>query len=180
MILYVESLGLHEGTEQSLLASLEAAQKSLDKGNTNAAEGQLNAFINKVQAQRGKKITEADADLLIFLAQTILNNISSGASAKSVESANDEVLPTSYQLSQNYPNPFNPTTTITFDLPKASHVEMVVFDAMGREVATLVEGALSAGRHDVTWQAGNLPSGVYFYRIAAGDFVQVRQMLLIK
>ncbi len=65
-------------------------------------------------------------------------------------------------------------------MPEASHVQLLVYDVMGREVATLVEGALSAGRHDVTWQAGNLPSGVYFYRLTAGDFSQTKRMTLLK
>ena len=91
-----------------------------------------------------------------------------------------EELPTEFALDQNYPNPFNPTTKLAFDLPEASEVQLAVFDVMGRKVDVLVNASLAAGRHTVTWQASNLPSGVYFYRITAGSFVQVRQMTLLK
>ena len=91
-----------------------------------------------------------------------------------------EDVPTEFMLGQNYPNPFNPITTITFALPETREVELAVFDVMGRRVATLVDGVLSAGYHEVAWNAEHLPTGVYLYRITAGDFMQVKQMMLVK
>ncbi|MCC6395993.1 MAG: T9SS type A sorting domain-containing protein, partial [Bacteroidetes bacterium] len=88
--------------------------------------------------------------------------------------------PESYALSQNYPNPFNPSTTIKFELPAASLVRLSVFDLLGREVSVLVNEQRSAGVHDVTFDAGRLASGVYLYRLQAGDFVQAHKMVLLK
>ena len=89
-------------------------------------------------------------------------------------------LPISYSLSQNYPNPFNPTTTIRFALPKAGDVNLAVYDILGRKIAELVHGNLTAGYHTVNFNASNLASGVYFYRIQAGDFVSVKKLMLLK
>jgi hypothetical protein len=85
-------------------------------------------------------------------------------------------LPTKYQLEQNHPNPFNPSTTINFALPKASAVTLKVYDMLGREVATLVNGELQAGFHKVLFDAKDLPSGLYFYRIQAEGFAQTRKL----
>jgi hypothetical protein len=89
-------------------------------------------------------------------------------------------VPESFILGQNYPNPFNPTTTIEFSLPFASHVELVICDILGKEIETLVSGWLQAGAHTVEFNAKNLPSGVYFYRLQAGSFEQMKKMLLLK
>jgi len=83
-------------------------------------------------------------------------------------------------LSQNYPNPFNPTTTIRFSLPKREHVTLKVFDVLGREVATLVDGVKDAGEHSVVWNDAYVSSGVYFYRLTTPQFSQTKTMVLIK
>ncbi len=97
-----------------------------------------------------------------------------------VNESDQTALPTVYSLSQNYPNPFNPTTTIKFGLPKAGNVSLVVYDILGRKVAELVHGNLTAGYHTVNFNASNLASGVYLYRIEAGDFVSVKKLMLLK
>ncbi len=89
-------------------------------------------------------------------------------------------IPESFALHQNYPNPFNPSTEIDFDLPEPTMVFLVVYDVLGREVARLVEKELSAGWHRARFDAGNLPSGVYLYRIQAGNFHDTGRMLLLK
>jgi subtilisin family serine protease/subtilisin-like proprotein convertase family protein len=89
-------------------------------------------------------------------------------------------IPNYYSLAQNYPNPFNPVTSIKFSLPKQSNVKLVVYDALGREVATLVNGNLEAGVYNETFDGSSLASGVYFYRIDAGEFTDVKKMVLIK
>jgi flagellar hook assembly protein FlgD len=100
--------------------------------------------------------------------------------------AGDEVqLPTEYALNGNYPNPFNPTTTISYDLPEASSVRLEVYDMMGRRVATLVNADQGAGSYETVWNARNdagspVASGVYIYRIQAGSFQAVQQMVLMK
>jgi flagellar hook assembly protein FlgD len=99
--------------------------------------------------------------------------------------------PAGYAIGQNYPNPFNPTTTIAFTLPEASTVRLSIFNVLGQEVATLLEGEMGAGGHTAVWNASNnaggaLPSGLYFYRlhatsVAAGQvFDATRQMMLMK
>ena len=89
-------------------------------------------------------------------------------------------LPAVYSLSQNYPNPFNPSTKISFALPKAGNVKLVVYDILGREVATLVNEFETAGNHTVDFNASNLASGVYLYKIEAGTFTDTKKMLLVK
>ena len=91
-----------------------------------------------------------------------------------------EEVPPEFVLEQNYPNPFNPVSTIAFALPESRKVTLVIYDVLGRRVDTLVDRRMEAGRYEVTWDASRLPSGMYLYRITAGDFVQVKQMLLIK
>jgi photosystem II stability/assembly factor-like uncharacterized protein len=88
--------------------------------------------------------------------------------------------PTGYALSQNYPNPFNPATTIQFSTAKSSVVNLKILDLLGREVARLVNEQRPAGTYSVMWNAGNLPSGVYFYQLRAGSFVETKKLLLLK
>lgn len=85
-----------------------------------------------------------------------------------------------YRLEQNYPNPFNPTTNISYVLPKAENVSLKVYDVLGREVATLVNEVKAAGAYTVPFNASNLSSGVYFYKLQAGSFVQTKKMMLVK
>ncbi|MCX6162637.1 MAG: T9SS type A sorting domain-containing protein, partial [Ignavibacteriae bacterium] len=87
---------------------------------------------------------------------------------------------TNYKLSQNYPNPFNPSTAIRYDLPKAGFVKLTVFDALGREVESLVNERQSAGTYEVTFSGMNYPSGVYFYRLQSGDYTDTKRLLLLK
>jgi len=94
-------------------------------------------------------------------------------------------LPTKYELFQNYPNPFNPETKIRFDIPEnfkfeISNLKLVVYDILGKEVVMLVNETLQPGTYEVTFDGSNLPSGIYFYRIVAGDFTAVKRMVLIK
>ena len=88
--------------------------------------------------------------------------------------------PNLYQLSQNFPNPFNPNATIRYSVPKSGNVLLQVYDALGREIMTLVNEAKTAGNYEISFKAGNLPSGVYFYRMKSGSFVDTKKMLLLK
>ena len=89
-------------------------------------------------------------------------------------------LPPEFLLHQNYPNPFNPNTTIKYELPKTSHVSLSVYDILGREVSVLVNERKDAGVYEVKFDGSNLASGVYFYRLQAGDFTQTKRLLLLK
>jgi hypothetical protein len=91
-----------------------------------------------------------------------------------------EPVPVTYMLSQNYPNPFNPTTVISYALPKAGNVKLVVYDLLGREVKTLVNEFKTAGNYNVTFDGSSFASGLYIYRITSGSFTDVKKMILVK
>ena len=87
---------------------------------------------------------------------------------------------TVFSLAQNYPNPFNPSTQIDFSIPQQSNVQLKVYNTLGQVVATLVNGNLSAGSHSVNFDARNLASGMYIYRLSAGNYTSVKKMMLLK
>jgi hypothetical protein len=89
-------------------------------------------------------------------------------------------LPAEFSLEQNYPNPFNPSTTIMYQLPRSSMVRLSVYDVLGREVAVLVDERKNAGSYEVKFDAVGLASGVYLYRLQAGEYVGTKKLLLIK
>jgi hypothetical protein len=93
---------------------------------------------------------------------------------------NTSGIPQMFELSQNYPNPFNPTTWINYSLPRREQVSLKVYNVLGMEIATLVEREQEAGRHTVAFDATNFASGVYFYRLKAGNTVLSKKMALVK
>jgi len=117
----------------------------------------------------------ANADywpLLTFTSTGGVNAISGGLAAG---------VPATFVLNQNYPNPFNPATVVSYALPKAAHVSLVVYNLLGQKVATLVDAAQNAGTHNVTWNATNFSTGIYFLRMRADDtVVGTRKMMLLK
>lgn len=88
--------------------------------------------------------------------------------------------PSSFDLKQNFPNPFNPTTNINFSLPKSSYVSLKVYDLVGKEVKTLVDGNQQQGTYNITFDAVNLPSGIYFYTLKTNEFTATKKMMLVK
>lgn len=97
-----------------------------------------------------------------------------------IEDATTEQLPTEFALSQNYPNPFNTQTAIKYGLPEASYVSIDIYDLLGRKVETIVNEHKQSGYHQITWNSNNVSSGIYFYKIHAGEFVETKKMLLLK
>jgi hypothetical protein len=94
-------------------------------------------------------------------------------------------VPSKFALAQNYPNPFNPTTTIKYQIPKPirddnTFVSLKIYDVLGSEVATLVNQKQKPGNYEVTWDAYGFSSGVYFYKLSAGNYVETKKMILIK
>jgi hypothetical protein len=89
-------------------------------------------------------------------------------------------IPTEFLLSQNYPNPFNSSCAIKYSIPKSSQVTIKIFNTIGQELATLVNEEKPIGTYEVNWNAANLPSGVYFYRIQAGSFTETKKMMVLK
>ena len=88
--------------------------------------------------------------------------------------------PHSFELSKLYPNPFNPSTEVSFSLPMDGHVQLAAYDIRGKEVDVIFEGAQSVGQHSYTWNASNLPSGVYYIRLQAGSMISTQKALLVK
>jgi hypothetical protein len=97
-----------------------------------------------------------------------------------VSTKDEEILPTRFELGQNYPNPFNPNTTIELALPEAVNVELVLYNILGQQIATLHTGEMTAGLHRFHFDGSTLSSGLYFYRVTAGEFNAVRKMMLVK
>jgi len=132
--------------------------------------GDASTIWHRVVASDGQLATASVAYELTFVRGTFV------ATEEDAEGA----VPTQFVLEPNYPNPFNPETTITYALPEATPVRVVVYDLFGRAVRTLVQATQGAGRYEVRFEAGDLASGTYFYRIEAGAFQAVRRMMLVK
>jgi hypothetical protein len=112
--------------------------------------------------------TPAPGDVYTFMPMRLLP----------VETAGE--LPSGFALLQNYPNPFNPSTTIRYGLPSRSHVTLAVFNTLGQQVATLLDGEVEAGFHEAVFDASGLASGVYLYRLTAGSYVETRKLVLVR
>jgi hypothetical protein len=91
-------------------------------------------------------------------------------------------IPDKFSLSQNFPNPFNPSTKINVSIPagESGNIKLEVYDALGRLISTLINGKMNAGLYELTWNASNIPSGVYFYTLTAGSFKETKSMILLK
>lgn len=119
-----------------------------------------------------------DTGWIVGYSGIILKTVNGGGPV-SVQNISTEV-PSAYSLKQNYPNPFNPTTNIQYSITKNGFVKLVVFDALGREVETLVNADQQAGTYQATFDGSTLPSGVYYYKLTSGDFTSVKKMMMVK
>ena len=177
----VIAFDLPHGLTNSLLAKLNKALADIEAGNFEDALAKLNAFINQVQAQRGKKLTEAEADELIAQAEALIALLEAelddgnGGAVRA-----DLSVPDVFALEAAYPNPFRAAAAVAFALPERAAVSLVVYDVLGREVARLAEGTFEAGRHTVRFDAAGLPSGTYLVRFEAGGVTQTQRVLLVR
>ena len=108
--------------------------------------------------------------ILGYFDGSIVVGVQGGASSQPLE----------YRLDQNYPNPFNPKTDVRYEISDVGFVKLVVYDILGREVVTLVNEKKAPGRYSVTWDASGQASGVYFYRLQAGSFIETRKLVLVR
>ena len=131
--------------------------------------------------RRGEKGTPLSVRFTIKGTETAGKTLPEGyAEEKTIATGDAPEQPATIDLETNYPNPFNPETTIAFTVQQSADVQITIYDALGRRVATLVDGVMPQGRHEVRFQAGDLPSGAYFYRLITPTQTLVRQMLLLK
>jgi agmatine/peptidylarginine deiminase len=145
----------------------------LDDGGSIAVDGSGNVYVAGESGATWGSPVNAHAGLSdAFAVKFDYSNI--------VKVEIDLGLPTEFKFSQNYPNPFNSNTTIQFALPRTIHVSIMVYNALGLEVVTLMDKNLPPGQYKTTWNAADFASGVYLYRIQAGDFVETKKLLLLK
>jgi photosystem II stability/assembly factor-like uncharacterized protein len=133
---------------------------------------------NTANDLKGVYFTDAFTGWIVGNNGTILHTTNGGVSF--VEEKQMDEIPTEFLLLQNYPNPFNPCTKIKYSVPQSSQVVVKVFDVLGNEIETLVNEEKPIGTYEINWNAANLPSGVYFYQLRAGSFVETKKMLLMK
>ena len=117
-----------------------------------------------------------------FLKGAVINGVLYGDTTRVVTTVDNrkQGLPKKFELLQNYPNPFNPKTTIEFSLPERELIRLAVFDVLGKEVTTLAQGVKEAGKYTIRFDASALQSGVYFYRLTAGGYTELKKMLVLK
>jgi len=168
-LLYTDGSNLYAGTNNSVYVSTNYGQSWINISSGSPFDS--NAAIIS--------ITVADSSLIVGTNgygawRFPLSQLVTGINDRTSQ------LPSSFSLQQNYPNPFNPTTVICYSLPVSSYVSLNVYDVLGREVGTLVNEEQNAGTHNVTFNAGNLTSGVYYYRLTTGNFVDTKKLMLIK
>ncbi len=145
----------------------------------------ISTFKYRMTEQLGiTEIYRNDFDFYIksySIVGVIKNGVLFGDSTSSILNTPEKIsIPGTYQLHQNFPNPFNPSTTFTFSVPAEGFVSLKVYDVMGREAASIVEEKVSAGTHERKWNAFNLPSGLYYYRMMAGTFSETKRLILLK
>ncbi|PIP69109.1 hypothetical protein CO033_00450 [Candidatus Nomurabacteria bacterium CG_4_9_14_0_2_um_filter_32_10] len=140
---------------------------------------------NKIYFAGSNAIIPGNPILVTTVPITLTGTVNEGRPISvSISSPTDveenETIPTEFALSQNYPNPFNPSTTINYKIPTNYFVNLKIYDILGNEIAILVNEEKTAGSYSVNFNATNLPSGTYIYKITAGNFIETKKMVLMK
>jgi hypothetical protein len=169
---------LNKGNANSFRVKLTAALEKINKQEFNVAENILQAFINETEDYIIEQIlTPEQGQNLIDRTNALIDQIRGDKTQK------PEVLPKVFKLYQNYPNPFNPVTKIKYDIPEKNNnvpVKLMIYDLLGREVEILVNETKQPGSYEAIWNAGKYSSGVYFYRLIAGKYTEVKRMVIVK
>jgi hypothetical protein len=156
----------------------------------NGSQGNIKVKYWDKETSSWKEISNATIDASNSSVNFSLNAVSNFIILTSnlVTAINNEAnnqIDNKYELYQNYPNPFNPTTTIKYSIPsneksETSNVKLIVYDVLGKVVVTLVNEKQNSGNHEVVFEANNFPSGIYFYELKIGSYLDVRKMILLK
>ena len=165
-----------------LIHRLDKAETRLSNNNEFLGLVEMVLFKVRVTILRfSNQISPATAIELNYSADGVIDLIVDEESRPvNTPKVDDYLVPKSFELSQNYPNPFNPTTTIEFSIPKDANVTLKIYDVLGKEAATLVNDRKAAGTYILNWNASNFSSGLYFYRLNAGEFTETKKMFLVK
>jgi len=152
-------------SEEAVYAEIDIITTALNLDTTNSQLGKMGG---------GKYLVKGTSDYLSKLNDILQSKFGINSEEK------EQIIPKEYSLHQNYPNPFNPTTTIKFDLPNDGLVTLEVYDIIGRRISTLVNENRTAGSYEQVFNASSLASGVYVYKLQAGDFITSKKMILLK
>ncbi len=172
---------LNSGQANALAVKLNNAKIKLNEGKFTSAINLLNAFINQVTDLINNGILSvSQGEPLIDEANAFIDLIRSNLPKSFSEGETTDEVPSDYRLLQNFPNPFNPNTSISYQLPADGYVTLKVYDLLGKEIATLVDGHNDAGYYRINFDASSLSSGFYFYRLSTENYVSTMKMLLIK
>ncbi len=180
---YTDAMALYERLISESPNSREAENARFDKlfaalhFEKNLAKAQL--LLDELKQ---RKITDTDLLMRLSIAEDFVNYETNSGKLSKRQAANTETGETikKYKLAQNYPNPFNPATSISYELPNDGYVSLVVYDVLGKVVKSLVDEQKQAGRYTSTFNASNLPSGIYFYTLKSSSFTSTKKMMLIK
>ena len=161
-----------EGMSGTIWAWILASGYNVDMGGYDLHGAGSIVFVSKTEENSG--IEDSVPTMLRLVRDTEVTN---GIDDSQSDAA---TLPNQFELAQNYPNPFNPSTTISFTLPSESNITLEIYNMAGQLTATLVDDKLSQGNHKVQWQAANMSSGIYFYKLTSGSSSQTKRMILLK
>ncbi|MFN3694443.1 MAG: T9SS type A sorting domain-containing protein, partial [Ignavibacterium sp.] len=171
---------LYEGSKIFTEFAIEDATK-------NCVVSNCQQVLASATSELGKALREFDKKNFINVFNHLTNSWKFAQQAMGITLKKDgsdfeesDILPDKYALEQNFPNPFNPATTFNFQLPENNYVSLKIYDIIGNLVATLVDENLNAGYHSVEWNASNLSSGVYLYRLTSGSFISTKKLILMK
>ncbi|MEO8513043.1 MAG: T9SS type A sorting domain-containing protein [Ignavibacteria bacterium] len=165
-----------------LIHRLEKAELRVNQNNEFLALLEMVLFKARVFILRfSNHISESTFTSLNYSADGVIDLISDiqGRPVNNPK-VEDYLVPKNFEVKQNYPNPFNPTTTIEYSIPKDAAVSLKIYDVLGKEVATLVNDQKAAGTYILNWNASSYSSGIYFYRVNAGEFTETKKMFLVK